>query len=854
MEKKMLCIVVCTLLITTALSATATGGGNNSVVFSFSSSTTSSVFDEDSVYEVYEGQHIEIEVTARWDPPDPERPICLWVDHETLPEGATVNPDPATGYGQTSCVLSWTPAVGQAGTYNITFYVGEECGVPIGYHTITIIVHPAPTPGLTFSQVDFDFKEVSVPDSSWGRLEVDVDVFTESQGLDEGYLNGYSDAGWVIQNLLIQPLEGLDTITTYFDLSVPEGTDISTLSLYLEFTEEPVLEFHDGPRTEYPVDTAYYNAEGVGKTSGEDECGGGCMATPPEPQWFDPFGETWHFKKPQGPNENVECACCQCFPMSIANSLQYLENKYGINVPHQHKPGLKGDNTLVGQLDSACDRRVKKDAAGKYCRWDGKGVWFDDMLEGKFKYLKNNGLADKLTHKHQGYGYGWVDANNNWKCEKGELRYNQGVGSLPAGDFKRHGITSKDESVGGKVTFDWLCEQIKKCEDVEIVFACEDNDGNITGGHAVRVFGCGKIFGVPFLLYKHDRIQTYKRYGMVWGDTVGLEEVFVFVKDLDGDGMMNLGSRDKEICFALSESPRLPTWKYHFSYSDCPGGWLRVYATHNCARIGLLFDGYVRSCQTYEGFVPEKIGDLTVNDVIYDFYWDYYCNNVDHIKLVYPNYNYDLGKWELLPITEVFNHYIPEDLIIPFIGDPTGEIQEIYVVIDLSEFLENPQPPQESYVITDGRCDDLPGYLIGTTPIEFDPTAPADEDPFTTTPFNGVLWEDSEITTEPEEELPCYPTVEIVSGFQFGKIAATVANEECPDLSNLEWSITVEGGFVLAGAESSGVINSLPAGEQTTIQSNFILGFGPATVTVTVDGCEPVTTNVFLLGPFVFVY
>lgn len=835
MKRKTGSVVVCTLLIAAVFSATVTGlnTGNGSVVFTVSSSIPPFTFNDDNVYEVQEGQHIEILVTARWEPPQPEKFICLWVDRATLPEGATVVPDPATGYGETSCIFSWTPAVGQAGTYNITFYVGEICYTPVGSHVITIIVHPAPTPGLRFSQIDFTFGEASVSDSSWGRLEVDVETFTDYMDLEEGYLNGYSDAGWVVQNLLIQPLKGVESLTAYFDLGVSEGTDVTEFSLYLEFTEEPVIEFHDGPRVTYPVDEELYNAEGVGPAVT-------CIPRPPTTVAFDPDGETWHFKKPQGPNENVECAHMQCFPMAIANSLQYLENRYGINIPHPHIPGLGKDGSLVGQLETKAGRWFKH-------RCNGSGVWFDDMLDGKFNYLKQEGLAGALVHKHQGYGYGWVDINGNNKYDKGECRYDQGNGSLPRGDFNRHGITSKDESVNGKVTFDWICEQIKKCEDVEIVYTYENkSNGCIEGGHAVRVFGCGKILGVPFLLYKHDAIQC--------NDIKGLEEVFVFVNDLDGDGMPNFGSKDKEICFALSESPRLPTWKYHFSYSDCPGGYLRVYATHNCRRIGLLFDGHIRRCQTYEGFVPEKIDGFTVNDIIYDFYWDSPCKNVEHIKLVYPTYNPTVEKWELLPLPDVFNRYIPEDLIIPFLGDPTGEIQEIHVLIDLSKFLENPRPPQETYEIIDGYCEDLPGYLIGTKPIEFDPTTPPDENPFSTDPVTGVLWYDSEITTEPEEELPCYPTVNIFSGFQFGKITATVTNIECPELTNLQWSITVEGSFVLTGGETTGEIDVLPTGEQTTIQTGFLLGFGPATVTVTVDDAESVTTNVFLLGPFIFVF
>lgn len=393
--------------------------------------------------------------------------------------------------------------------------------------------------GVTFSQVDFLFTNATVHDSDWGRIEVNIGEFTEYQGLNEGYLNIYTNAGWVVQNMLIDSLEGMDSIAMYFDLGVDVGTNVTSLSIYMEFTGEPYVTFEDGLRSDYTVDTVKYNAEGAGPLQTTS------IPTPLPLLEFDPFGAIWDFKKPNKEGENVQTADDQCFPMSIANSLQYLENRYGLPVPHDHGKGLKGDNSLVGKLDSACDRGVRS-------RQDGDGVWFDDMLEGKFKYLSENGLAGNLIHKHQGYGYGWVDANHNGGYDPGECQYNQGSGSLPAGDFTKHGITSKDESVNGKVSFEWIEEQLRKCEDVEVVFTYEDAAGRITGGHAVRVFGCGKVLGIPYLWYKHDREQTSTDPT----DNKGLEEVPVPVPDLDGDGMPNFGSRSKEICFALSESPQ----------------------------------------------------------------------------------------------------------------------------------------------------------------------------------------------------------------------------------------------------------------------------------------------------------
>jgi len=386
--------------------------------------------------------------------------------------------------------------------------------------------------GITFSQVDFVFPYANVPNSNWGHIDVDVAEFTAGQDLHKGYLNIYTDAGWGVQNQLIDSASGINVITIYFDLGVSVGTDVTSLTAHLEFTSEPYITFADGVRIDYPVCAVEYNAEGAGPLNTD------AIPMPLKRLTFNPAGENYAFTKANRKGENVQAATSQCFPMSIANSLQYLENRYNLRVPHEHRIGLRGDNSLVGQLDSACDRYAPS-------RRVGSGVWFDDMLQGKFKYLSENGLSDSLIHKHQGYGYGLgiLGAGPS---------YGSGQGALPPGDFTRYGITSKDESVDGKVTFEWIEEQLKKCEDVEVVFTYEDATGRIRGGHAVRVFGCGMTLGVPWLRYKHDRLQTNRDRN----DVRGLEEVQVQVPDLDGDGMLNFGSMTQEICFALSESPK----------------------------------------------------------------------------------------------------------------------------------------------------------------------------------------------------------------------------------------------------------------------------------------------------------
>lgn len=376
--------------------------------------------------------------------------------------------------------------------------------------TVTVL----PGQGVVFEQVDFVFSQLAVEDSDWGRATADADDLFSATGMSKGYLNIFTDAGWVVDNLIVD-VGGLNPITTYFTLGLPAPGDVSVLSAHVELSSDPEPAFSDGPRSDFPVGVGEWNAEGAGE---EPVTAIGPPPPPAVPGGPPPEPDSEHS---QSDKENVQAAKNQCVPMSVANSLQFLENSTGLKVPHDHKKGLKGDNSLVGQLGEKMKRVVTD-------RKHGKGVWFVPMLEGKFEYLAAKGvdLKDKLVHKHQGRGYGQ---------------------KLPDGDFKHAGITSKDE--GAKVTWEFICNELKKGQDVELIYQ------HPKGGHAVRVVGCGVTDGKRWIRYAHDRCQSI--------DTPtpkcpkgGLETAEAKpVKDLDGDGILNLGSPGREIVFVLSESP-----------------------------------------------------------------------------------------------------------------------------------------------------------------------------------------------------------------------------------------------------------------------------------------------------------
>jgi predicted aconitase with swiveling domain len=73
------------------------------------------------------------------------------------------------------------------------------------------------------------------------------------------------------------------------------------------------------------------------------------------------------------------------------------------------------------------------------------------------------------------------------------------------------------------------------------------------------------------------------------------------------------------------------------------------------------------------------------------------------------------------------------------------------------------------------------------------------------------------------------------------------------DAIGVNWSITLDGGFVLLGKETRGRIVSIPAGREKTVSSSLIFGFGKTVVTVTAEKIG-VSSDVKEQEAFVFLF
>lgn len=177
------------------------------------------------------------------------------------------------------------------------------------------------------------------------------------------------------------------------------------------------------------------------------------------------------------------------------------------------------------------------------------------------------------------------------------------------------------------------------------------------------------------------------------------------------------------VCTETVEAAR---WKFTptdrgYTSSDHPewgvyngNGWLTVWPTINCNRQepNIFERQYVLADVEYEGEIPKGKG---YNDWTAYFEWDFDCKN----KVWYKLYVCNDGELKPVLLPEWIDDNVPrgEDLTLPSLGDPTGTDPNIYIVVNLRVWHENPTSPQETYLFNNGVCEDLPGYQVGTTPF-----------------------------------------------------------------------------------------------------------------------------------------
>ncbi|MBK9128755.1 MAG: hypothetical protein IPM13_13290 [Phycisphaerales bacterium] len=386
-------------------------------------------------------------------------------------------------------------------------YVGGPCSG--GPSHIPLL----PGMGVSFARIDLTFLEAPHPNSHYGLFRMSFFDIFQATGLESGYLNVYTENGWVVRNAPFDrhwPVPGMGVI---FDLG--PGPSLPAIPAYITAAPEPSVCWSGPPFMTFPLEpNIQWNAEGsdVARTVVSFLPVDLSLIT------FMPLGRTTVHVQPVKPS--VEQEFEQCMPAAVANSLQFLEDEYGVNVPHEHRPGLR-DDSLVGELDKKMQRPEGEPVASAV-----------NMLNGKLDYIDENNLADDIDVKHkQAPGINWLN-----------------------GDRTRGDATSHEHTDPNVSFFDWLMHEVASGEDVEIRLGWDDGSG-----HMVRVFGAGYILGKPFVTYVHDAAQG-------WGDPNEPEGTtpqdggfgFSWVENGRIQCFINGATQSASVDYAVSESPIYP--------------------------------------------------------------------------------------------------------------------------------------------------------------------------------------------------------------------------------------------------------------------------------------------------------
>ena len=292
--------------------------------------------DPTNSYEIYEGQNWHLTVTSYWTPPQPERPICLWVDETTLPDGASFTPSCHCDYGQVSSDLYWTPAFCQAGTYAITFFAGETCGEYVFPFVIEVRVFSNFVYNLEFKQLNWynpDGELVS-EDSVWGYVEFDYEPDSE----DTYYFNlkassnlGGGSSSWVVKNMPLFPNTKntlrLGAFINLEELGIYSGTDINKVYLALKASKTILTSPPTSPFEEYNVEDLDRKANNdVGSPDMTEP-----FTNPGKPDGTKNVGATT--TRPADRDINpVQEDRSQCFPGSVARSLDWLNREFDLDI------------------------------------------------------------------------------------------------------------------------------------------------------------------------------------------------------------------------------------------------------------------------------------------------------------------------------------------------------------------------------------------------------------------------------------------------------------------------------------------------------------------------------------------
>lgn len=226
---------------------------------------------------------------------------------------------------------------------------------------------------LSFSQVDFfQNGSLAVPDSEWGQFDI-----TYSQGTTLQWANvvanpGTADERWIVQNhpLLSTSFTGTSefTSTSFFDLAVPRGNDVSTLTVGYLITSTPAT----SAPSAFDATALFTVGESQDVINSGVPSGVTTLGSPSNGNlnWNVPFADltsNWHMGMPNVTQERNFCG-----PGAATNSLHWLNNEHDLGLT---QTPAQTQTELAANMGN-----------------NNTGNWDDTEVQGKQEFISDHDL------------------------------------------------------------------------------------------------------------------------------------------------------------------------------------------------------------------------------------------------------------------------------------------------------------------------------------------------------------------------------------------------------------------------------------------------------------------------------
>jgi hypothetical protein len=351
---------------------------------------------------------------------------------------------------------------------------------------------------ISFKQVNF-VNPYQIENSTLGMMRIKLPPKPEELGIS--FINvlagipSETESAWIVKNLPIAPFADVHSLNYYFDLRLlnyEETEDIQDIDIAVR--EDTVLQFTKFDPLSWVNFNVYNLTYDVISSNEEEDIINTGLPAPEETVQHDSFpGYEYYYIGCIMPNIDLDSSAHKadtgyagdlnaCGPAAAANSMHWLEET------HEDIPST-----------GTSHREKMEEISGLMERGNEDGVTTQQLIKGKLAYIDKYKLPIHVKYQS------WFV--NDVSIASPEAKYG-------------HSAENMSDSVGTQKppTWEFLKSEVKKGEDVEILFGWYNQAAQRNGGHWITVSGFFDSDSLKGIYFKDDGNQ---------GDSAGIRETFI---------------------------------------------------------------------------------------------------------------------------------------------------------------------------------------------------------------------------------------------------------------------------------------------------------------------------------------